>query len=82
MPKHSARRTWYQFEREVLAVNEQAALYLLAFLRQAQRQELHISTIEVFDLHRYKLIKEPRFVRNILHMRSHDLVFIFPVCKN
>lgn len=75
-------RVWFKFEQNIVAVNDEAALMLLSYLRQAQLNGLHYSAIEIIDLQRYKLITRKNLVRNVLHLPSRDLVFIFPVCKN
>jgi len=81
MNRHQ-EQIWYQFEQDILAVNEFSALALLAFLRKMQGDNGYYLSMEVYDLQRYKLIKNQKQVRNMLHLAPQDRIFIFPVCKN
>jgi len=81
MNRHQ-EQIWYQFEQDILAVNESSALALLAFLRKIQSDSSYYLSMEVYDLQRYKLIKNPKQVSNMMHLAAQDRIFIFPVCKN
>lgn len=81
MNRHQ-EQIWYQFEQDILAVNESSALTLLAFLRKMEGDNGCYQSMEVYDLQRYKVIKKPKQVRNMLHLSPQDRIFIFPVCIN
>lgn len=74
-------KTWLHYQRNIIASDVYAAVFLSAYLRHAAAQRLHTWQMEVLDLQRYKRITKPQKVQRVLQERAKE-PFVFIVGKN
>ena len=74
-------KVWVHYQRNILAADVYAAVFLSAYTRHAAIQKLHTWQMEVIDLQRYKLVTKPQKVNQAMKERS-DEPFVFIVGKN
>ena len=72
---------WIPYQRNIIAADVYAAVFLSASTRHAAIQRLHTYQMEVMDLQKYKLINKPEKVYVALKDRA-DEPFVFIVGKN
>lgn len=72
---------WIHYQRNIIAADVYAAVFLSAYTRHAAIQRLHTYQMEVMDLQKYKLINKPEKVYVALKDRA-DEPFVFIVGKN
>jgi len=76
-----SNKVWFQFRKDIIASDIQEGAFLADYLRFLAVTRTYIHTIEVADLQRYKMLKQPQKVKNAL-TGSFDMPFIFPLHKN
>jgi hypothetical protein len=74
-------KTWLHYQRNIIAADVYAAVFLSAYTRHAAIQRLHTWQMEVMDLQKYKLIKKPAKVHLAMKDRAEE-PFVFIVGKN
>lgn len=74
-------KIWSRYNKDILAADSDAALYLRQYLRKVRTKRLYIATIEVIDLQRYKVYKSSVKVKRCLNERL-DIPFVFAHYKN
>jgi hypothetical protein len=74
-------KVWIHYQRNIIAADVYAAVFLSAYLRHASIQRLHTWQMEVIDLQKYKLIRQPGKVHQAIKERL-DVPFVFLVGKN
>jgi len=74
-------KVWLHYQRNIIAADVYAAVFLSAYLRHVAIQRLHTWQMEVIDLQKYKVIKHPSKVHQALKERL-SIPFIFVVGKN
>ena len=72
---------WIHYQRNIIAADVYAAVFLSAYTRHAAIQRLHTYQMEVMDLQKYKLINKPEKVYVALKDLA-DEPFVFIVGKN
>ncbi|MCD6064065.1 MAG: hypothetical protein K0R82_1976 [Flavipsychrobacter sp.] len=74
-------KVWTHYTHNVMAADAIDAHLLVKYLNQVTLQRLFLSTVEVIDLQRYKILKQPGKIHNAFQSRIH-LPFIFIAAKN
>ncbi len=74
-------KMWLHYQRNILAADVYAAVFLSAYLRHAAIHGLHTWQIEVLDLQKYKRITKPQKVRRAIKERARE-PFVFIIGKN
>jgi len=74
-------KVWLHYQRNIIAGDVYAAVFLSAYLRHAAIQRLHTWQMEVIDLQKYKVVTRPNKVHQIMKERA-DEPFVFIVGKN
>ncbi len=74
-------KVWLHYQRNIIAADVYAAVFLSAYLRHAAIQRLHTWQMEVADLQNYKLVKKPKKVHEVMKDKA-DEPFIFIFGKN
>lgn len=73
---------WYQYPPDIVAVNNQEALYLLYFQTIARIYKIHLNATEIIDLQRYRVVCEQIQISTLLALPPEQQIFLFPVNKN
>ena len=74
-------KVWLHFSNNILASDRGSAAFLESCLLRSRVSTGHAAFIEIIDLQRYKVIKQPHKVRAALRERV-QIPFIFVVGKN
>lgn len=77
----SNNKVWLHYQKDIIASDVYAAVFLSAYLRHATIQKLYSWQMEIIDLQHYKLIKHPKKVASAIRERSNES-FVFIVGKN
>lgn len=77
-----SEKIWKQYPQNIAAVSNREALYLLHYMAYVEITKCHLRVTEVVDLHRYRVINNPKKVSKILTRAEKDNMFLFPVNKN
>lgn len=72
---------WAYWQKDILARNVVAARFLSAYLKFVKQNKVHLKTIEVIDLQRYKRINKSTTINQYIREKK-DEAFIFFVSKN
>lgn len=75
------QKVWIHYRHDIMAADVSTAIMLSAFLRHTSIHKLHTHYLEVIDLQRYKVIKQPKKVQMALKERS-SIPFVFVAGKN
>lgn len=74
-------KTWLQFRKDIIAADIAEGIFLADYLRYLAVTRSYVQALEVADLQRYKVLKEPGKVKNALTTRF-DVPFVFLIGKN
>lgn len=74
-------KVWLHYTHNVMAADAIDASFLVGYLHQTGVHRVYLSALEVIDLQRYKLVKNPGKIHNVFQSRMH-LPFIFVAGKN
>ena len=74
-------RVWIHYVKNVIAADMTSAIFLASYLRRVGISKEYTSSLEIFDLQKYKVIKNAAKVRNALREKK-STPFIFVACKN
>ena len=74
-------KVWIHYVKNIMAADVYSAVFLASYLRYSGISKNYIPSIEVLDLQRYKVIKNPPKIRAALQNRM-ELPFVFVVGKN
>ena len=77
----NGNKVWLHFLNNILAADSGSAAFLGSYLRRSGGSMANAPFIEIIDLQKYKVIKQPHKVRAALRERLH-IPFIFVVGKN
>lgn len=69
-------KVWTRYQQEVVAADLLSAVVLLGYLRFVAIKKTTGYTQEVIDLQRYKVVRKPAKVRQILKEKKHE-PFVF-----
>lgn len=76
-----SNKVWLHYQRNIIAADVYAAVFISAFIRHAATQQLQTYHLEILDLQKYKRINKPHKVHLAMKDRAHE-PFIFIVGKN
>ena len=76
-----SNKEWIKYRKDIMAADNQSAVFLADFIRHNAILKLHTSQVEVLDLQRYRVIRQPMKVRIALKERV-DVPFVFVIGKN
>jgi len=72
---------WLHYVKNIIAADISSAVFLASYLRYTGMSKDYVSSLEIIDLQKYKMIKKADKVRAALAERMH-LPFVFVVGKN
>lgn len=75
-------KVWIHYRHDIIASDVNTAIFLSGFLRHVSLHKLYAKYIEIADLQRYKLIKDPKKVNIALRERINVTPFVFAISKN
>jgi hypothetical protein len=74
-------KVWLHYLKDIIAADIYSAVFLASYLRYTGMNKSYISTLEVIDLQKYKVIRQKAKVRKSLKEKK-GMPFIFVICKN
>ncbi|MBA3827893.1 MAG: hypothetical protein H0X33_03060 [Taibaiella sp.] len=74
-------RVWLHYIKDIIAADVYSGVFLASYMRHSGITKSYVSSLEVVDLQRYKVIKNTPRVRQAIKERSH-VPFVFVVGKN
>lgn len=74
-------KVWINYRSDIIAADTTSGSFLAKYLRFTLLNRSHISTLEVIDLQKYKVIKGEKRVRSAIRERL-DIPFVFLSCNN
>jgi hypothetical protein len=74
-------KVWSHYRGDIMAGDAIDAAFLANYIRFCAIQRLYLSSFEVVDLQKYKIIKKPGKVFNAIQQRAH-IPFVFICSKN
>jgi len=72
---------WLHYVKNIIAADVSSAVFLASYLRYTGIRKDYVSSLEIVDIQRYKMIKKADKVRAALNERMH-LPFVFVIGKN
>lgn len=67
--------------KDIIASDVYSAVFLASYMRQATLNRSYTDSLEVVDLQKYKVLKQPQKVRQAIRERV-NIPFVFVVGKN
>jgi len=74
-------RVWIHYIKNVIAADISSAVFLVSYTKRIGLSKEYAATLEIFDLQRYKVIRQAAKVRSALSEKRNK-PFIFVACKN
>ncbi len=74
-------RVWIHYVKNIIAADMHSAIFLASYLRRIGISNEYKATLEVFDLQKYKVIRNASKIRGSLREKLNT-PFIFMACKN
>lgn len=74
-------RVWIQYLRNITAADRNSAVFLSSYLRRIGISKDYVRALEIYDLQKYKVIKDAGKIKNSLKERKNK-PFVFVGCKN
>lgn len=78
---HGEDKLWLHYREDIIAADVSEGIFLADSLRYIAINKIYLSSLEVIDLQKYKVIKNPLKLRSVLKERLH-IPFVFAVCRN
>jgi len=72
---------WLHYVKNIIAADVSSAVFLASYLRHASISKNYADALEVIDLQKYKVIRQPSKVRQALRDRI-NVPFVFVTGKN
>jgi hypothetical protein len=72
---------WLYYVKNIIAADVTSAVFLASYLRHSRLNKDYVSSLEIIDLQKYKVIRQENKVRIALRERS-NIPFVFVICKN
>ena len=71
-------KVWLQYRNDILTTDIRSGIFLTDYLRHVSIHSLNANCLEIADLQRYRLIKNPLKVKIALRNRTYTpFVFVF-----
>jgi hypothetical protein len=74
-------KTWMHYVKDIIASDVYSAVFLASYIRVAHTSKSYADAMEVVDLQKYKILKQPLKVRQAILERK-DVPFVFVIGKN
>jgi hypothetical protein len=74
-------RVWINYVKNIVAADMSSAIFLASYLRKIGINKEYVPTFEIFDLQKYKVIRDATKMRGSLRDKMNK-PFIFITCKN
>jgi len=74
-------KVWIHYRNDIIASDVTSAIFLSAMLRHNALHRSYVHHLEIIDLQKYKVLKDPVKVRIALRERMH-VPFVFVTGKN
>ena len=72
---------WLHYVKNIIAADLTSAMFLASYLRRSQLTKTYVSSLEIIDLQKYKVITQENKVKVALRERI-NIPFVFVACKN
>ncbi len=69
-------RVWIHYVNDIIAADISAAVFLSSYIKRVNANREFASSLEVFDLQRYKVIRKSSLIKNALREKRNK-PFIF-----
>lgn len=73
---------WRYFDKDILSGTREDAIRLEAFLNRVRVSRTHLDTMEIIDLQKYRLVRQPHKIAALLRLAPAEQAFLFPVNLN
>lgn len=74
-------KVWSHYRKDIIAADISSASFLSAYLRNLAIHKNYLPQLEVLDLQRYKVVKQPNKIKVALKERT-SIPFVFVIGKN
>ena len=74
-------KVWQEFRKDIMAMDTVEGVFLADYLRYLNVTRTYAAALEIADLQRYKVIKEPAKVKTTIFNRL-GIPFTFVIGKN
>jgi hypothetical protein len=74
-------KVWMHYVKDIIASDVYSAVLLASYMRYVKQSKTYTDSLEVIDLQKYKVLKQPVKVRQAIRERS-DIPFVFVIGKN
>jgi hypothetical protein len=74
-------RVWMHYVKNIIAADMNSAVFLASYIRRVSINKDYASSLEIFDLQKYKVIRNAAKITGSLRDKRNQ-PFIFIACKN
>lgn len=74
-------KVWMHYVKDIIASDVYSAVFLASYMRYARTSKSYADGMEVVDLQKYKVVKQPNKVRQAIRERA-NVPFVFVIGKN
>ncbi|MBL7719225.1 MAG: hypothetical protein JNL72_10355 [Flavipsychrobacter sp.] len=74
-------KIWMHYVKDIIAADIYSAIFLASYLRYTRVSKSYTDSLEVVDLQKYKVLKQPQKVRQCIRERA-NVPFVFIIGKN
>ena len=75
------KKVWMHYIKDIIASDVYSAVFLASYMRQSAIYHTYAPYLEVVDLQKYKIVKQPKKVKQAIRERK-DIPFVFVIGKN
>ena len=75
------KKIWMHYVKDIIACDVYSAVFLASYMRHAIINRTYSDSLEIVDLQKYKVLKQPAKVRQSIRERA-NIPFVFVVGKN
>lgn len=75
------KKEWLHYVKNIIASDMRSAVFLVSYLRFVNAGRHYASSLEVVDLQKYKVVRQPAKVRIAMRERK-NVPFVFVIGKN
>lgn len=74
-------RVWIHYIKNIVAADVASAVFLASYIKQVSEEKEYLSTIEIYDLQKYRVIRDSKKIRATIREKLNK-PFIFIASKN
>jgi hypothetical protein len=74
-------RVWIHYIKNIVAADVASAVFLASYIKQVGEEKEYLSTIEIYDLQKYRVIRDTKKIRASIREKLNK-PFIFIASKN